>query len=139
LSGTSGGESGDDNDRITFESNGGCSVTIVETRVKAGPKFWIKTAFSLSDIDTEDIRIHPMPEENISTVLFHTISYRKTLLASSNTMPDPFPTPDYFFDTTQGFAPRLNTQRNCAELNLLLFDQTSQIEETQWTTGLHKC
>jgi hypothetical protein len=63
LSGTSGQESGDDNDRITFESNGGCSVTIVETRVKAGPGFWVKNTFSLSDIDTADIRIHPFPEQ----------------------------------------------------------------------------
>jgi hypothetical protein len=105
LRGTSGQESGDDNDRITFESNGGCSVTIVETRVKAGPKFWIKNTFSLSDIDTGDIRVHPFPEDNVSMVIFHTTSYRKTLTASSNTM-DPFPSAEYEFETTQEFAPR---------------------------------
>ncbi len=52
LSGASEEESGDGNNHITFasDSRDSCSVTITETRVEAGPNFWIKESFSLADI-----------------------------------------------------------------------------------------
>jgi hypothetical protein len=105
LQGTSGKESGDGNDRIVFESNGGCSVRMTETRVKAGPKFWIKNTFSLKDIDP-DITIHPFPEDRLSMVHFHTSNYADTILASSNELPDPSTSSEYYFETTEEFAPR---------------------------------
>jgi hypothetical protein len=117
LQGTSGKESGDGNDRIVFENDGGCSVSITETRVKASPKFWIKNTFSLKDIDPSDITIHPFPEDRLSMIHFHTSNYADKILASSNELPDPSPSSEYYFETTEEFAPRfVKALKHAAEL-----------------------
>ena len=58
LSGAFEEESGDGENHHTFESDAAapCSVTITETRLSAKSGFWIKMAFSLADIDPQDIR-----------------------------------------------------------------------------------
>jgi hypothetical protein len=115
LSGASDEESGDGNNHITFESDGGdsCSVTITETRVKAGPNFWIKESFSLADIDPEDIQVENLGKGNFgklfagqSAVRFHTINYAKKIIHTSSDYAAPIPTSDYTVFTNDWFAPK---------------------------------
>jgi hypothetical protein len=116
LSGASEEESADGNDHITFESDG-CSATITETRRKAGPKFWVKESFSLTDIDPDDIQV-----ENLATggftklfagqasIHFHTTNYGKKIIGTSDETLSAFPhgvaESSYSFTTNDSFAPR---------------------------------
>jgi hypothetical protein len=125
LSGASDEESSDGNTHITFESNGSndCAVTITETRVKAGPDFWIKESFSLADIDPDDIQVEKLGQggtknlfQGQSSVRFHTTNYRKTIMYSSSgpfspggaasAKPLAISTADYTLFTNDWFAPR---------------------------------
>jgi len=125
LSGASEEESGDGNTHITFESDTkySCAVTITETRVKAGPDFWIKESFSLADIDPDDIQVEKLGQgefkklfQGQSSVRFHTTNYRKTITFSSKgpfypggtalDKPEEILTSDYTVFTNDWFAPR---------------------------------
>jgi len=109
----------------TFESEGenGCSVAITETRSEAGPDWWSKTSFSLSDIDPGDIQVEELDKGDttkllagLSAVSFHTTNYRKTIIASTKgplfpggpTLAEPMETPtsDDSVTTNDWFAPR---------------------------------
>jgi len=125
LTGASEEESGDGNTHIISESNGedNCAVTITETRVKAGPDFWIKESFSLADIDPDDVQVEMLGQgqfkelfQGQSSVRFHTTNYRKMITSSSK---GPFYpggkvldkteetlTSDYTVFTNDWFAPR---------------------------------
>jgi hypothetical protein len=111
----------------TFESKGnsGCSVVITETRPEAGPDFWIKVSFSLSDIDPSDIiYVQDLPEiegvnKGLSSVTFHTTNYSKKIFVTSNShlRSEPVATYDYLYLTNTWFAPRFaKALKRAAEL-----------------------
>ena len=125
LRGASEEESGDGDTHTTFETSGGhsCNVTITETRVKAGPDFWIKESFSLADIDPGEIHIENLGQgefgklfQGRSAVDFHTTNYIKTIKDSSRgpfwpggpilPKPDEILTSHYTVFTSDWFAPR---------------------------------
>jgi hypothetical protein len=108
----------------TFENKGGnsCSVEIVETRVEAGPDWWDKESFSLSDVDPGDIQVEKLGSAitprlvGETSVSFHTTNYRKVIIDSSRgpfypggkPLPQPAETPTarYSVITNDSFAPR---------------------------------
>lgn len=126
LRGASDKESGDGNTHITFESVGaqGCAVIITETRVKAGPQFWIRESFSLGDIDPADIQVEKLGTgqfkklmEGQSSVRFHTTNYREKIVHTSNSSSEGIPTSDYILLTNDWFAPRFaKALKRAAEL-----------------------
>lgn len=115
LSGATDVESGDGNNHHTFESVNmtGCSVIITETRLNAGTNFWIKEAFSLSDIDPKDIYVEDLGKgqfketfEGLSSVTFHTTNYVKKIFHTSYNDSEAVRSAEYIFFTNVGFAPR---------------------------------
>jgi hypothetical protein len=114
LMGASEAESGDGNNHISFESNAelSCSVIITETRVQAGPNFWIKMAFSLSDIDPEDIQVTNLAEGKYAmfprqfAVRFHTTNYADKLIHTSSSHAEPIKASEYIVFTNDWFAPK---------------------------------
>jgi hypothetical protein len=115
LRGASEVESADGVSHITFESNGrdNCSASITETRVKAGPNFWIKESFSLGDIDPDDIQVENLGKGDFekflagqSVVRFHTTNYTDKIIHTSSSHAEPIPASDYSVPTNDWFAPR---------------------------------
>jgi hypothetical protein len=114
LRGASNKESSDGNTHITFESDDKtCAATITETRVKAGPEFWIRMSFSLADIDPADIQVEDLAKgelkksfEGQSSVRFHTTNYRDRIIHTSNNFSKAIPASDYVVFTNDWFAPR---------------------------------
>jgi hypothetical protein len=111
LSGASEAESGDGNNHHTFEGNATapCSVTITETRVLAGPDFWIKMAFSLSDLDPEDIQVTNLGQGKYggtAAVGFHTRNYAQSITHTSSQYPQPIKASEYLVFTNDEFAPK---------------------------------
>lgn len=116
LRGATEQESADGSNHHEFETNGGddsCSVTIIETRVKAGPDFWIRESFSLADIDPADIQVEKLGEGQFkklfagqSSVRFHTRNYAKKIINTSNSRSEGVAMSDYSFFTNDWFAPR---------------------------------
>jgi hypothetical protein len=108
LSGASEDESGDGKNHHTFEivgSSSSCSVVITEYRAQAGEGFWIKEAFSLSDIDPKDIYLEDLADGEAG-VTFHTVNYSKKIMHTSNSISKPIPTSYYLYCTNSDFAPR---------------------------------
>jgi hypothetical protein len=124
LSGASEAESANGKTHTSFESDprNGCSVTITETRVAAGPNFWIKMSFSLADIDPTDIRAEdldkpPLPLPGHFAVSFHTTNYTKKIIATSSNHTERVPVSDYIVLTNDGFGPRFaRAFKNAIEL-----------------------
>ena len=115
LSGASEAESADGHNHYSFESDTAvpCSVAITETRVAAGPNFWIKMAFSLSDIDPEAIRTENLAQgkfakdyEGSFAVGFHTTNYTKRLTHTSSSVAEPIKASEYTIFTNDEFAPK---------------------------------
>lgn len=112
-------------EHYTFDimSGNGCSVAITETRVQAGPDFWIKESFSLADIDPDNIQVENLGKGQFAklfagqaAVSFHTTNYAKKIIHSSRgpffpggpllQRPEEIPTSDYTILTNDWFAPR---------------------------------
>jgi hypothetical protein len=96
-------------------------VTITETRLKAGPNFWIKMSFSLGDIDTEDIQTTNYKNDNLKelqfAVSFHTTNYVEKMIHTSSQMPNPFPTSTNTVYTNDWFGPKFAAAlKHAAEL-----------------------
>ncbi len=120
LSGATDEESGDGNNHHTFESNdrNSCAVTITETRALAGPGFWIKESFSLTDIDPADIQVEKLAQgdlknlfQGLSAVTFHTTNYSKKIIHTSGALValsdvKEIPSSKYTLFTNDWFAPR---------------------------------
>jgi hypothetical protein len=108
LSGASEENSTDGNTHTTFKSKDrdSCTVTIRETRLKAGPDFWIRISFSLADIDPADIHVENRLLPGQSSVTFHTTNFRKTIMQTQNGSSQEFPTSYYIVFTNDWFAPR---------------------------------
>jgi hypothetical protein len=95
----------------TFESQGEnvCSVAITETRVQAGPNWWDRLSFSLTDIDPMDIRVDKLEAPSFageSAVSFHTTNYREKITDSSSGHSQDIPTRDHKLITNDWFALR---------------------------------
>ncbi len=107
LRGASRAEFAGDIAHIDFDSDpsNNCSATITETRIKAGPNFWIKMSFSLADIDPADIQVFNL-EKEISTVRFHTTNYAEKIINTSSNFPEPTRVSEYTVYTNDWFAPK---------------------------------
>jgi hypothetical protein len=113
LTGASEAESSNGNFQYTFESDATapCSVTITETRVRAGPDFWIKMELSLSDLDPKDIQVINGQEKYGGTlpsaiVGLHTRNYTQSITHTSSKIPQPFKASEYLVFTSAEFAPK---------------------------------
>jgi hypothetical protein len=113
LSGASEAESSNGNFQYTFKSDATapCSVIITETRFRAGPDFWIKMAFSLSDLDPEDVQVINGQEKYGGTlpsaiVGFHTRNYAQSITHTSSKIPQPIKASEYLVTTSAEFAPK---------------------------------
>jgi hypothetical protein len=117
LSGATDAESANGNDHYTFETNANesCFVTITETRVQAGPDFWIKLSFSLGDIDPDDIQVQVdagLPGD--AGVRFHTTNYVKKIISAGHWKPEhespvtshESPVSEHILLTNDSFAPK---------------------------------
>jgi hypothetical protein len=116
LHGASEQESSDGETHITFESKGGCSVVIRETRSNAR-EFWETLSFSLSDIDPADIQTEVLDAHWVgpghAAVTFHTRNYTDKIRWADFGNPEgrdvegrPETTSTYILETNPWFAPR---------------------------------
>lgn len=118
LNGASVEESGDGDEHIEFDGEG-CHAVITEYRAKARRGFYIRTSFSLSDLDPNGIVVTDIEDvaPGKSGVQFHTRNYVRKILSSDADHPDDYAMSYYAFNTTSEFAPRFaRALKRAAEL-----------------------